>query len=66
MSRPFQVLVADDVTIEFNLDTRVAHITNISIVTWVTKRRCQWEVEQHIRCLAVEILDTTTQAALQE
>ena len=48
VSRPSEVTVADDVTVEIELETIVAHVTHIGVVTCETEGWCEWEPREHV------------------
>ena len=51
---------------QVDLETAVAHIADVGIITVVTHRRSYREEEQHIRRLAVEVLDRTAQTTVEQ
>ena len=63
---PNEILLADDVTTELNLNTTVSHITNVGPDRRVTGLGRYAQAEEHVRSLAVEDVDTTIEAITPE
>ena len=63
---PLHVLRADYRTVQGQLDTCVVYVADVVVVVRITHRQRHGQTEEHVRSLAVEVLDRTAQAALPE
>ena len=62
--KPLEVLVVNGGPVEIELESGIAHVTDIGPVAAVADGRRSAELEQHVGSLAVEVIDATGKAAL--
>jgi len=63
---PPEILRLDRGSVQVDFETAVPHVADIGVVARIAHRRSHREPEQHVRSLAVKILDGTAQAAAEE
>ena len=63
---PFEILIADQSSLQNQLNTGITHITQVNEITGVTNRRRCIQRKQHITGFPIEIIQATAQASAEK